>query len=115
MSKELTVSITEPEISNKQTWIKGEISTTTTLGDANLRNPHISQNLNVSVWFHEDGKHAVHIDQNTWVYLGGIMGEDKYSNTELLRGEFSLAELRLISNTLIQFLNDVETGEVSSK
>ena len=110
-----STKIESQEINTHGHWIKGEISIRTTLGEDNLSNPHFDQNLDVSVWLGDEGKNAIHIDRNTWVYLSGIMGEGNYSNTELLRGEFTLAELRLISQTLNLFLTGLETGEISSK
>jgi hypothetical protein len=112
---ELTVSIDEETVSLNGHWVKGEISTKTTLGELDLSSPHISKNLDVSVWLGDEGKHQIHIDQNTWTYLSGVFGDSNYSSTELLRGSFSLAELRLISSTLTQFLDGLETGEISSK
>ena len=97
-------------------WVKGEISTRTSTGEVEeLRNPHFDRNLDISVWYGDEGKHQIHIDQSLWIYLTGLWGANNYINTELLRGEFSLAELMLIRQTLDEFIKGVETGTISSR
>jgi hypothetical protein len=111
---QIKVEVKPEPVENHETWVKGEISTNNIAGE-DVVSPHTTDLVSVSVWHGNEGKHAIHIDRDVWVYLTGLYGETLYTNTELLRGQFTLAEIVLIHSTLGEFIKGVESGTISPR
>jgi len=112
--EKLQVELETSPVEQNESWVSGEITTTTTAG-TDLTDPHLTSRISVSVWNDAEGGHSIHLDRDNWVYLSGVWGESLYSNTELLRARLSLAEIRLIHETLGEFIKGVETGTLSTR
>ena len=112
--EKLQVELETSPVEQNESWVSGEITTTTTAG-TDLTDPHLTSRVAVSVWNDADGEHSIHLDRNEWVYLTGVWNNHTYRSTELLRGRFTLAEIRLIHETLGEFINGVETGTLSTR
>lgn len=111
---QLKVEVNAEPVAINGNWVKGEIDTQIIAGE-DIQSPHLTDRLSMSVWHGDEGKHQIHLDRDVWTYLTGVFGDGNYTNTELLRGSFTLAELMLIQSTLDEFIKGIESGTVSPR
>jgi len=95
-------------------WISSAVSTDVIAGE-DIHSPHLTNRISMSVWHSDEDKHQIHLDRDVWVRLKGVWEDSVHTNTELLRGSFTLAELMLIQSTLDEFIKGIESGTISSK
>lgn len=109
---EMATEVTENEVKLHETWVSGEIGIRTKAG-SEMADGYLDNHLNVGVHLHRENKISFDISRTLWVHLAGVWNDNQFISEDLLSTTVTLAELKLVHETLGKFISAMDLGLIS--